>query len=204
MKIKKISISLKSIEPVLEKLEQLSKVQRILMCIGIFIGLVGFFVYFSYYPKIRKISLFKKELVELEKKLAAAKKNASELKKWRTNMKLAEVKFKKVMKALPEKNEIPSLVAGISQSGRDAGLEFVLFQPKKEIKKNFYVEIPVAIKVTGNYHNTAVFFDKVGRLPRIVNINDIKMIASKSGGALSTSCMAVTYKFADKPAAAKK
>jgi type IV pilus assembly protein PilO len=119
-------------------------------------------------------------------------------------MKAAESRFKLVMKSLPEKEEIPSLLSNISLSGQDAGLEFVLFQPKKEVKKDFYAEIPVSIKVTGNYHNVAVFFDKVARLPRVVNIRNITMSPAKGKERLSTGCTAVTYKFIDKPKKKKK
>jgi type IV pilus assembly protein PilO len=112
------------------------------------------------------------------------------------------------MRALPEKEEIPSLLAGISQAGKDAGLDFLLFQPKPESPKDFYAEIPVDISVSGSYHQVAVFLDKVANLPRIVNIRDIKMaLQSKQGESneLTTVCQAVTYKFIEQaPAQPKK
>jgi type IV pilus assembly protein PilO len=90
-------------------------------------------------------------------------------------------------------------LSGISEAGKDAGLEFVLFEPKNEKRKEFYAEIPVDIDVTGNYHQVATFFDKVANLPRIVNIRNIKMVPTKGnlggGKALKTTCQAVTYKF---------
>ena len=106
------------------------------------------------------------------------------------------------MKALPEKKEIPNLLASISSSGQDSGLEFALFEPKPENNKDFYAEIPVAVKVSGSYHNVASFFDKVSRLPRIVNIDNISITAQKQtkkeGLSLSTSCTAITYRFIEK------
>ena len=83
-------------------------------------------------------------------------------------------------------------------AGRDAGLDFLLFQPKPETAMEFYAEIPVDITVSGTYHQVAVFFDKVSNLPRIVNIRNIKMAPAgqkESGGILTTACQAVTYKF---------
>ena len=76
-------------------------------------------------------------------------------------MEEAEVQFKTAMKALPEKEEIPSLLTSISRSGQDVGLEFLLFEPKNEVRKEFYAEIPVAMHVIGGYHDLAIFFDKV-------------------------------------------
>jgi type IV pilus assembly protein PilO len=83
----------------------------------------------------------------------------------------------------------------VSKSGQDAGLEFLLFQPKPEIAQDFYAEIPVAIQVVGNYHNVAVFFDQVSKMSRIVNIKDLTMKPSSDGASLDTNCTAVTYKF---------
>lgn len=114
----------------------------------------------------------------------------------------AEEQFKIVMRALPEKEEIPTLLTGISKAGKDSGLNFVLFQPKPDVEKEFYAEIPVAIKVTGDYHGVATFFESVAELNRIVNIRDIEMTPDKESGNLTTTCTAVTYKFieaSDKP-----
>jgi type IV pilus assembly protein PilO len=69
-----------------------------------------------------------------------------------------ETQYRTVMRALPEKEEIPSLLAGVSQAGKDAGLDFLLFKPRPESVKGFYAEIPVDINVAGSYHQVAVFF----------------------------------------------
>ncbi len=204
--MKKPELSLESIEPFFEKISKLSQLQRVLISGGIFLIFIGLFVWLSYWPKFTEIGKIKDSLKKLEKELKAAKKDAKDLKKYKKRMKEAENRFKLVMKSLPEKEEIPSLLSNISLSGQDAGLEFVLFQPKKEIKRDFYAEIPVAIKVTGQYHNVALFFDKVARLPRVVNIRNILMTPGKgkSSDKLSTGCTAVTYKFIDKPKKKRK
>ncbi|MDJ0782792.1 MAG: type 4a pilus biogenesis protein PilO [Desulfosarcinaceae bacterium] len=205
--MKKAKVTADSLSPIFEKIEQLTKVQRILITVGVFVLLLGGFSYFSYWPKYQKIGELKKTLVAEEKKLEVAKRNARQLNSWRAKMKSKEEQFKVVRKALPEKEEIPSLLASISQSGKDAGLEFELFQPKPEVEKDFYAEIPVAINVTGSYHDVASFFDRVAVLSRIVNIEDIHVFP-KSGsvadtGKLTTECTAVTYKFIDKPKKSK-
>jgi len=206
--MKKPDIDLKkSSEPLFEKIEKLSKVQRILICIGIFLVIIGSFVYFSYLPKIKTQKNLNKEIQKLEKKLTIARKNAKDLKKYQNKIKEAKSKFKEVMLSLPEKEEIPSLISAISASGQESGLEFLLFQPKDEKRKDFYAEIPVSIQVTGNFHNIVLFFDKVARLSRIVNIRDIKISGAQEKGKgksktsdsdkLTTSCTAVTYKFVE-------
>ena len=191
----------------ISKIENLSKIQRILIFSGVFVLIIAIFVYFLFKPKLEKISSLGNELDTLEKKLVVAKKNAEDLESFQAKMQEAELQFKTAMKALPEKEEIPSLLTSISRSGQDVGLEFLLFEPKTEVRKDFYAEIPVAMQVKGGYHDLAMFFDKVARLSRIVNIKNIAMGRAKDSQELNASCTAVTYKFVepapDKPAAKK-
>jgi type IV pilus assembly protein PilO len=189
------------------KIESLSKVQRILIFVSVFVLIIVGFVFLLFKPKLADITKLKKELDGLEKKLVVAKKNAADLEKFQAMMEEAEVQFKAAMKALPEKEEIPSLLTSISRSGQDVGLEFLLFEPKTEVRKEFYAEIPVAMHVIGGYHDLAIFFDKVARLSRIVNIKNISMGPGKDTQNLNTTCTAVTYKFiepAPKKPTAKK
>jgi len=195
--MKKFDISLKAIEPLFEKVGNISKVHRILICVATFIVITGSFVYFLYLPKFEKLDQLNSDYKNLEKMLASAKKNAAQVNKYREEMKMAEAQYKIAMKALPDKKEIPSLLTNISESGKEAGLEFLLFQPESEINKDFYAEIPVSIKVAGNYHNVGLFFDNVSRLYRIVNIKNIVMTTPKEGNMLNTSCTAVTYRFVE-------
>lgn len=197
--MKKPDLSLEALEPFFEKIGKLPKLYRILISAGIFLIFISVLVWFLYIPKYKTIGKLEAEMKTLKTQLAKAKKNAKDLKKFQKKFKTAETQFKLVMKSLPNKQEIPSLLTSISQSGQDSGLDFLLFQPKAEVKKDFYAEIPVAIKVNGNFHNVAVFFDKVARLSRVVNIRDINMKPTKGNVSLSTTCTAVTYKFIDEP-----
>ena len=196
--MKKFDISLKPIEPLFEKAGNISKLHRILICVATFIVITGSFVYFLYLPKFEKLNQLKSEHKNLENKLVSTKKKAAQLNKYREKMKIAEAQYKIAMKALPDKKEIPSLLTSISEAGKEAGLEFLLFQPISEINKDFYAEIPVSIKVAGNYHNVGLFFDNVSRLYRIVNIKNIVIATTRDGKGLNTSCTAVTYRFVDK------
>ena len=102
---------------------------------------------------------------------------------------------------LPTSKEIPVLLSNISQLGKESGLEFLLFKPTAEINKDFYAEIPVEIRVRGTYHNVALFFDKVAKLPRIVNISEVAMDNAKEAFGrwdLTTSCTATTFKFVER------
>jgi type IV pilus assembly protein PilO len=201
--MKKPDLSL-SFEPMFEKVSALTRTQRVLIIV-LSIGLLaGGFIYFSFLPKYQTVSRLEKEYARLDKELASAKIKASQIDKFRTEMAAAQVDFAEVMKALPETKEIPSLLAAISQSGQDVGLDFLLFQPGAEKIKEFYAEIPVAIQVTGGYHNVAQFFDRVAGLRRIVTLENISLVKRQGQDTLQTACTAVTYRFVEEAAKPKK
>jgi type IV pilus assembly protein PilO len=183
----------------LEKLGKLVLWQRVAILAGLIVLVAGAAVWFLFLPQYEQISKLDEKLQGLEKKLATAKVNAAELEKFQAKMQEAEAQFKIAMRALPENQEIPSLLTSISKSGQDVGLEFLLFEPKPEIRRDFYAEIPVAMSLRGDYHNLAIFFDKVARLSRIVSITNITVTPGKDVRELNTACSAVTYKFVEPP-----
>ncbi len=204
--MKKNNKSVSALAPLFENIEKLSKPQRIGIYAGTLVVLLALSIWLMFWPKYGQIDRLNGELASVEAELAKAKKNARELNEWRNKMKQKESQYKSVMRALPEKEEIPTLLAGISQAGKDAGLEFVLFQPKKEAAKGFYAEIPVEMSIKGGYHQIAVFFDRVANLPRIVNLRRVKMApdTKKETSFLNMTCQAVTYKFIESAAQSKK
>lgn len=206
--MKKLNLSLKIFAPAIEWVEARTKLQRVLIYASAIVLLVGSFTYFAYLPKHKEIGRLESEYKKLAEKLDKARKTAKQLNYYRTKMKAAEAQFKIVMKALPEKEEIPALLSGISQAARDADLDITKFQPNQEKAKEFYAEVPITITVSGNYHNVAMFFDKISNLPRIVTIEAIKMLPDKESDKLLTTCTAVTYKFIEpvkkKPSKKKK
>lgn len=193
----KSSSSLDALEPLFEKVGQLTPLHRILIFIGAFILLLAAFGWFSYRPKIQEIKKLNSKLVQLEEKYKTTKEKADQLPEYQEKMKKAEEDFMLAKAVLPETSEINSLLSSVSGASQEAGLEVLLFQPESEVKKDFYAEIPVDVKVSGSYYNVAAFFDNVSRLYRIVNIKDIEMKTGKSDTILETSCTAVTYRFVE-------
>jgi len=185
------------LDPLLDKIGDLTKVHLIIICSVTFVLIVGLVYWLAYMPKFEEINKKEGELSDLQGKLEHAKRQAKDIEKFRNDMREAEDEFRRVKKSLPEGDEIPSLLISISRSGHEAGLEFLLFERKDAVNKDFYAEIPVAMRVAGGYHNVGDFFDKVAKLNRIVNIRNIKMLASDSG-VKEMSCTAVTYMFVEK------
>lgn len=189
-----------AIEPLINRIGDLTKVQRYAIFIGSIVVIIGLFVWLGVMPKQKKISELSTKSDKLTKQLNEVKTKAKDLDKVKQQLEEAKIQFEVVKKTLPEEKDIPSLLENITGSGRDSGLEFALFKPLPERMMDFYAEIPVDIRVEGHYHSLAVFFEKVGKLPRIVNIRDISMKPTKgSSGKLETACKAVTYRFVDKP-----
>jgi type IV pilus assembly protein PilO len=196
-----------------DKIAALTQVQRIAICVGTFVLFGGLFFYFIYMPKSRQLNELKQNYEDLQTRLVKAKADAQNLDQVKKQYEDAKGKFRLVLRLLPDKKEIPTLLEDISKSGRHSGLEFLLFKPGDEIRKGFYAEIPVKIEVKGGYHNLAMFFDKVSRLSRIVNVSNISIKKPKSRKAnkdkkmLQASCTATTYRFLEtkkKPSKPKK
>lgn len=185
--------------PIYEKIEGLSKLQRILILVGTWVVIIAIYVWFFYLPKSEVIDKLSKELADAEQKLVVAKQNAAQLDEFKAKMAAAQAAFNTAKGKLPEEKEIKTLLASVSQSGQDVGLEMLSFTPGAEVMRDFYAEIPVTVQVRGTYHNVAVFFDKVAGLPRIVNMKNVKMTPLKDSAKIDTSCTAVTYKFVEAP-----
>lgn len=180
----------------LGKIEKLKMVYRILILAGTVVLLVGLFAWLVVAPKTGQIDAAEKEIAKLDEQLNQAKIRARNLKKFEKELSEVDAQFQEALHLLPNQREIPALLSNITKLGNDSQLEFRLFSPNRERVRDFYIEIPVSIEISGNYHNVAVFFDKVGRMERIVNILDVSMKPVKERSTiLTTTCDAVTYRF---------
>ena len=193
--MKKLDISLNSIEPLIKQISELTKVQRIIICCVSVAVIVGVFVYFLYMPKYEDINKLKKESAAQVETLKKTKKSAAQYAEFQKKMEEAQAKFNVVSKALPLTDEIPSLLTGISQVGKDAGLTFLLFKPEPETMKDFYAELPITMSLSGTYHDLGVFFDQLAGMSRIVNVKKFDIKIPKEGADLNIACTAETYKF---------
>ncbi len=110
-----------------------------------------------------------------------------------------ERSFGALLRQLPGKTEVPNLLVDISQTGLAAGLEEQLFQPAPEVKQDFYAELPIKIRLTGNYHDFGQFVSGIAALPRIVTLHDIEITPDKNGSFddLTLDVTARTYRYLD-------
>jgi type IV pilus assembly protein PilO len=159
---------------------------------------IALFLFLYFFPKNEDIKNLEKRMSGLDKEITEAKARANELDKHKAEMEATELTFEQASVLLPQKKEIPSLLTNISGLGTGSGLDFVSFQPKGEVAKEFYAEIPVDIAVRGPYHNVGSFLYQVSQLDRIVSVSNISMgspVMENNEMVLSARFTLVTYRF---------
>ncbi len=124
------------------------------------------------------------------------KKQAVNLDAYRKQLAEIEESFGEMLKQLPNKSEMEALLTDINQAGLGRGLQFELFRPAPaETRSEFYAELPITIKLGGNYHDIGAFASDISQLSRIVTLNDIALSASKGG--LTLDAVAKTFRYLD-------
>ncbi|HOJ52411.1 MAG TPA: type 4a pilus biogenesis protein PilO [Syntrophales bacterium] len=214
---------------------------RVAIVAGLYLlAVIGYWFYLLG-PVMAKRSQLQGQIKELNEKIADRERVVKEKDRYLSEVRKLEEMFREAVIRLPDRREIPGLFHAVSVAGKEAGLEFLLFEPappkveagkakpgeevraamkpsdkraeeqeKKETKgtapakggereEKFYEEIPVKVKVMGNFVDTVYFFDRVAKLPRIVHISDVQMGEGKYGAGkrriIATSCTLKTYMF---------
>lgn len=171
--------------------------QRLLLYAGTAILLVVVYAFLFHIPRSAQITQKRERLQALEQEKSQLQ---SQVKDDKTKEEIVEVEgqFNQAKAQLPEQKEIPELLKQVSNLGRDSGLDVILFRQKPEVFQDLYAEVPVEMSVRGGYHQIAMFFDKVRRLDRIVNISDTAMKNPQAVGGqmqMDAAFSATTYRF---------
>lgn len=158
---------------------------------------IGGSYYFVYRTKAALLKEVEAKEVEHKLTFVAKQRRAANLDAYKAQLKEMEVSFGAMLRQLPSRTEVPSLLVDISQTGLAAGLEERLFQPSSEIKKDFYAELPIKIRLQGSYHDLAQFVSGIAALPRIVTLHDVLIQPEKNtgGNKLVLDVTAKTYRY---------
>lgn len=146
----------------------------------------------------------RQEVAKQKEAFLEKKKLAVNLEAYKQQRMEIEQAFGALLKQLPNKSEMDALLIDINQAGLGRGLQFELFKPaEKENFTEFYAELPVNIKVSGNYHDLGAFTSDVAKMPRIVLLTDLKIDPPKDG-TLTMEAVAKTYRYLDAEEIAKQ
>jgi type IV pilus assembly protein PilO len=148
--------------------------------------------------KDQRVNLDKVEAkeTELRQTFEVKAKKAANLAAYEQQLEEMKESFGAMLRQLPNKTEVAELLVDISQTGLASGLEFELFKPQAEVPKEFYAELPISIRVKGDYHEFGAFISGVAALPRIVTVHDVDIVPSQDG-ELTMDLLAKTYRYMD-------
>jgi type IV pilus assembly protein PilO len=173
--------------------------------IALFVGLIFAIVaatgiwYFPYKQKVPLLEKAEQQEVELRQSFELKQRKAANFTAYQEQLAEIEQSFGAMLRQLPGKTEVPSLLVDISQTGLAAGLDEELFRPGGEVLKDFYAELPIQIRLTGTYHELARFVSDIAALPRIVTLHNVTLKLAKDGerGDLVMDVTAKTYRYLD-------
>ena len=150
-----------------------------------------------------KLEAAQMEEVTLRGQFEDRQRKAANFDSFRAQLAEIERDFGAMLRQLPGKTEVPSLLVDISQTGLGAGLEEQTFTPTGEIQKDFYAELPIKLRYTGSYHELGNFVSGIAALPRIVTLHDITIRPTNGSGnsdQLTLDVTAKTYRYLDEEA----
>jgi type IV pilus assembly protein PilO len=140
---------------------------------------------------------------ELKSTFETRQRKAANFEAYKAQLDDMQRSFGAMLRQLPGKTEVPNLLVDISQTGLASGLEEQLFQPSPEVRRDFYAELPIRIRLLGTYHELGNFVSGIAALPRIVTLHDLSIApeAKSASGQLVLDVTAKTYRYLDEEAA---
>lgn len=184
--------------------------KKVLILIGLLAVVAGLYFYLFFIPAQNDLKVSKAELDKLMKELNEGRMITRDLERFKGQLEKLNAELTNALTQLPNEKEIPEILKNISRLGKESNLEFTLFKPKNEEPQQFYAKVPIDLVVVGSYHDIGLFFDRIGKLPRIINVVDFNMTRSKETKGketdilIRTACLITTYRFIEKKDEEKK
>lgn len=169
---------------------------RVVTLIAVFVFLVLGGWYFLWKDQLLELESRRAEEETLKQQFISKKKLAVNLDLYQQQLNEIDLSFGALLKQLPNRTEVDALLVEVNQAGLGRGLQFELFRPGGESKRDFYAELPVSIRVTGSYHDLGAFAADIGRMSRIVTLNNIS-ITPVAGEMLAMEALAKTFRYLD-------
>ena len=168
--------------------------------IVIALGAVAWVLYFflAFQPKTKEIEDLLKNLQDVRMEMQRQKSIADNLPKFNRDIDILRGQLKESINQLPNDKDIAQLLDSMTELASGAGVRITKFSPTPETVKGFYAELPIKLDLIGGYHNTAIFFDKIGKLNRIINISDVNIKnpqVVEGETVVDITCTCTTYRF---------
>lgn len=164
---------------------------------------VGAAWWFDWQSEMEVLEQRQAEELKLREEWKDKKHQAINLDEYRQQLAEIDRQFGALLRQLPNRTEMESLLSDINQAGLGRGLQFDLFKPSGESVKDFYAEMPIAVTITGTYHDLGAFASDISKMPRIVTLNNITLDVGKDV-PLRLNATATTYRYLDEEEVAKK
>lgn len=175
------------------------------------LGLVGAIAlvvagyYFVLSPVQIRIDALNQRRSQLTNEVNQARAQVAEIERFRREIAELEKRLALLADRLPSEKETPTLYRAVSSAAEQSGLGVSLFQPREARAKDVVNEIPIVVSAEGSYHQLAKFLERVAALPRVVNVNDVKMSGlQKSRNSMKADLTLATYMYRTAPAATTK
>lgn len=171
---------------------------RVFAIILVALAVLGLGYWFDIKDQQLRLDQVEQKEGELKSTFEAKARKAANLEAYEQQLEEMRQSFGAMLRQLPNKTEVADLLVDVSQTGLASGLEFDLFKPQAEMARDFYAELPISIKVRGNYHEFGAFVSGVAALPRIVTLHDIAILPPAKdapSGELSMELTAKTYRY---------
>lgn len=181
------------------------------VAVVVFLVLLGGFWFFWYDDKSTEYAQLEANLETLSAEVTALQATAARLPEFQKKVAALEETLKGLKTILPPAKETPDLMRRVQYLASQSNLDIGGFKPGNTVTKDFYQEWPITLDVTGTYHNLAIFFDRVARLRRLVNIGNVRIRSQGNqtvNNTIAVTCQAKTFVYVEPPpdtgAAAKK
>ncbi|MGH8686989.1 MAG: type 4a pilus biogenesis protein PilO [Burkholderiales bacterium] len=167
----------------------------VLIAIIVALPVAGYFLLWQ--GQLQELEQGKADETRFKEDYVNKKRQAINLDLYKQQLREIDTQFGALLKQLPNKSQMDALLVDINQAGLGRGLQFELFKPApRETVREFYAELPIAVKVVGVYHDMGAFASDVGQLSRIVTLNDVSIDAAKDG-SLVMDVTARTFRYLD-------
>ena len=173
-------------------------IPKLAALIGILIGIIAAAYFLDWQGQIEELEAGKNQETKLKDDYLNKKKQAVNLDLHKQQLREIDQSFGALLKQLPNRAQMDALLVDINQAGLGRGLQFELFKPAGgETAKEFYSEMPIQVRVVGNYHDMGAFASDLGQLSRIVTLNDVQITPVQGGTGLQMEATARTFRYLD-------